>query len=116
MNKKENLKKECIAFILMPAYHKGPRQNIVDILYNNGPENEGNRYLTHSLHYPSTDPVLLKISDNNLNNDQKSKVKIIFVPCYLNGNDGIFIFRILIFYGFAFRFFRHIMNHGLHSA
>ncbi len=27
---------------------------------------------------------------NNIHNDQKSKVKIIFVPCYLNGNDGIF--------------------------
>jgi phosphorylase/glycogen(starch) synthase len=90
MNKKDNLKKECVAFILMPAYHKGPRQEIVDILYNEGPENGGNRYLTHSLHYPATDPILHRISANDLNNDQKSKVKIIFVPCYLNGNDGIF--------------------------
>jgi glycogen phosphorylase/synthase len=90
MNKKDNLKKECVAFILMPAYHKGPRPEIVDILYNNGPENGGSRFLTHNLHYASTDPVLLKISANNLNNDQKSKVKIIFVPSYLNGNDGIF--------------------------
>ena len=30
------------------------------------------------------------MAENNLTNDQKSKVKIIFVPCYLNGNDGIF--------------------------
>ena len=74
----------------MPAYHKGPRQDIIDILYNNGPGNGGNRYLTHSLHYPLTDPVLQRIAANNLNNDQKSKVKIIFVPSYLNGNDGIF--------------------------
>jgi glycogen phosphorylase/synthase len=39
---------------------------------------------------PSSDPILLKIAENNLLNDQKSKVKILFVPCYLNGNDGIF--------------------------
>ena len=90
LQKKENIKKECIAFFLIPAYHKGPRQDIMDILYNNGPGNGGDRYLTHSLHYPSTDPVLQKVVANNLNNDQKSKVKIIFVPCYLNGNDGIF--------------------------
>ena len=50
----------------------------------------GDRYLTHSLHYPSSDPVLQRIIDNHLDNDQKSKVKIIFVPSYLNGNDGIF--------------------------
>lgn len=90
LNKKDNINKECVAFILMPAYHKGPRQDIIDILYDNGPVNGGDRYLTHSLHYPSTDPILQRVNANNLNNDQKSKVKIIFVPSYLNGNDGIF--------------------------
>jgi len=90
LNKKDNPSKECIAFILMPAYHKGPRQDIVDILNNNATTNGGDRYLTHSLHYPSDDPVLQRISANNLQNDQKSKVKIIFAPSYLNGNDGIF--------------------------
>ncbi|MEI8224478.1 MAG: alpha-glucan family phosphorylase [Bacteroidota bacterium] len=90
LNKKDSIKKECVAFILMPAYHKGPRQDIVDILYHNGPGNGGDRYLTHSLHYPLTDPVLQKIAVNNLHNNQNSKVKIIFVPSYLNGNDGIF--------------------------
>ena len=90
LQKKDAIKKECVAFILMPAYHKGPRQDIIDILNNNGAVNSGDKYLTHSLHYPSTDPVLLRVTDNNLNNDQKSKVKIIFAPSYLNGNDGIF--------------------------
>ena len=37
LKKKDNIEKECVAFILMPAYHKGPRQDIIDILYNNGP-------------------------------------------------------------------------------
>jgi phosphorylase/glycogen(starch) synthase len=88
--KKDKVQKECIAFILMPAYHKGPRQDIIDFLYNKGAANSGDRFLTHSLHYPSTDPILQRIAANNLNNDQKSQVKIIFVPSYLNGNDGIF--------------------------
>jgi phosphorylase/glycogen(starch) synthase len=90
LQKTDALGKECIAFILIPAYHKGPRQDIVDILNNNGQENGGDKYLTHSLHYPSTDPVLQRAIANNLSNDQKSEVKIIFVPSYLNGNDGIF--------------------------
>jgi glycogen phosphorylase/synthase len=90
LNRDDKITKECVAFILMPAYHKGPRQDIIDILYNGGPENGGDRYLTHSLHYPSTDPILLKIIENNLYNGPKAKVKIIFVPSYLNGDDGIF--------------------------
>ncbi len=90
LQKKGGIDKECVAFILMPAYHKGPRQDIIDILNKDGSGNTGDRYLTHSLHYPTTDPILKRILENQLDNDQSSKVKIIFVPSYLNGNDGIF--------------------------
>jgi len=90
LKKSDALTKDCIAFILMPGYHKGPRQDIADILNNTGSGNSGDKYLTHSLHYPSSDPVLQRIIENNLSNDKDSRVKIIFVPSYLNGNDGIF--------------------------
>jgi phosphorylase/glycogen(starch) synthase len=90
LNRGNTLSKECVAFLLMPAYHKGPRQDLIDYLYNNGPINGIDRFLTHCLHYPSSDPILQKINENSLLNDQQSKVKIIFVPSYLNGNDGIF--------------------------
>lgn len=90
LNRQDSTKRECVAFILMPAYHKGPRQDLVDYLYNNGQLNSDERYLTHYLHYPASDPVLERIEANGLNNDKDSKVRIIFVPSYLNGNDGIF--------------------------
>lgn len=90
LNRSGNLDKECVAFILIPAYHKGPRQDIIDYLYNNGPINGVDRFLTHCLHYPANDPVLQRINANGLQNNRESKVKIIFVPSYLNGNDGIF--------------------------
>src|SRR5512133_2377092 len=57
LQKDNKSSRECIAFILIPAYHKGPRQDIIDIIYNKGPVNTGDKYLTHSLHYPLTDPV-----------------------------------------------------------
>ena len=90
LNKEEKLDRECVAFLLMPAYHRGPREDLIDILYNNGSPNGVDRYLTHCLHYPSSDPVLGNISRNGLTNEKKEKVKIIFAPSYLNGNDGIF--------------------------
>jgi phosphorylase/glycogen(starch) synthase len=82
--------KECVAFILVPAYHKGPRQDIIEAIGNKEVKNGGDRYLTHSLHYPMTDPVLQRLAVNNITNSKESKVKVIFVPSYLNGNDGIF--------------------------
>jgi phosphorylase/glycogen(starch) synthase len=90
VQKKDDISKDCVAFILIPAYHKGPRQDIIDVLYNNGPANGGDKYLTHSLHYQASDPILQRIIANQLDNSEGSRVKIIFVPSYLNGNDGIF--------------------------
>lgn len=87
---KNQLARQCVAFILMPAYHKGPRQDLVEFLYNNGPVNGIDKYLTHCLHYPESDPVLQSINTNGLGNRKEDIVKIIFVPSYLNGNDGIF--------------------------
>ncbi|MGA1977369.1 MAG: alpha-glucan family phosphorylase [Bacteroidales bacterium] len=90
LKKQDKLKKTLVAFIMMPAYHKGPRQDLIDVLYNNGTAGGNDKYLTHSLHYPSTDPILQRIAANNLLNDQGSQVNVIFAPSYLNGNDGIF--------------------------
>lgn len=90
LNKKDNISRECVAFLLIPAYHMGPRQEIVEALYENGPVTGSEKFLTHKLHYPDADPVLQRITKDGLTNDPESKVKVIFVPSYLNGNDGIF--------------------------
>jgi len=90
LNKANSLSRDCVTFILIPAYHKGPRQDLIDILYNNGQFNGNDKYLTHSLHYPASDPVLQSIKTNELTNEKVAKVKIIFAPSYLNVNDGIF--------------------------
>jgi phosphorylase/glycogen(starch) synthase len=90
LKRKDKLAKECVAFVLIPAYHKGPREDVAEFLYDNGPIPAGDKYLTHNLHYPSADPVIQRIIANGLSNEHESGVKIIFVPSYLNGDDGIF--------------------------
>ncbi|HQG76999.1 MAG TPA: alpha-glucan family phosphorylase [Bacteroidales bacterium] len=90
LNTKDNLKKECIAFILIPAYHRGPREDLIDVLNDNGQARGDEKYLTHYLHYPESDPILNNIKHKDITNSRESRVKIIFVPSYLNGNDGIF--------------------------
>lgn len=90
LNRDEDLDKECVAFALIPAYHRGARQDIVNYLYGSGEAPLSDRYLTHYLHYPESDPLLNEVKLKGLTNSKESKVKIIFVPSYLNGNDGIF--------------------------
>ena len=45
---------------------------------------------THFLQDSANDPVINGLKKYKLNNHPDSKVKVIFVPVYLNGHDGIF--------------------------
>ena len=86
-----NLKREIIAYILVPAAHTQPREEIMSAL-----SNRESRYAaasplsTHYLQEQDHDQIYQKIAKCNLKNDAKSPVKIIYVPSRLDGNDGLF--------------------------
>ncbi|MGD2035054.1 MAG: alpha-glucan family phosphorylase [Bacteroidales bacterium] len=46
--------------------------------------------MTHYLHDPELDPILKQLNKLKFTNDKKEKIKLIYVPSYLNGLDGIF--------------------------
>ncbi|MBI9037273.1 MAG: alpha-glucan family phosphorylase [Bacteroidales bacterium] len=91
LNSNKKPDRDIIAFICVPAGNFGPDNNLLErikkIDYSNPVSNQ---YLTHRLIYAENDPVLEYIKKNNLNNSPEDNVKIIFVPAYLNGNDGVF--------------------------
>ncbi len=89
LNKKE-LSKQVLAFILIPANHYGPRKDLIEALNSGQLLGTNVSCLTHNLHNPEYDPILKRLAANGLNNEKSGKVKVIFVPSYLNGNDGIF--------------------------
>ena len=91
LSENPSLEKEIVVFIMVPAYIKGARLDLATSLQN--PEmkfNSSNRFTTHDLHDYYTDPVMSTIHWFHFTNQQTQKVKIIFVPSYLNGADGIF--------------------------
>jgi phosphorylase/glycogen(starch) synthase len=90
VNQSPELKKQIIAFILIPANHYGPRKDLVNKLKGQDFEPCNGCTLTHNLHYAEHDPILNRISEMKLYNTPESKVKVVFVPSYLNGDDGIF--------------------------
>ena len=93
LNKCPDLKREVLAFILIPAGHHGPRKDVFKNLVEKENENIvvlSNTHITHYLNEPESDPILNRFKSAGLLNSSNDKVKIFFVPCYLNGNDGIF--------------------------
>ena len=90
LKKKQALNREVIAFVFIPANHYGARKDLQSILNNPDEKNTNGRILTHNLHDADYDPTLREIGNSGLNNQTDEKVKVIFVPCYLYGDDGIF--------------------------
>ncbi len=80
-----------LAVIAVPSYHHGPRLDLIQRV--SGADIQGNGIhtaLTHMLHQPENDQVLRKINNQVNINKPDGNVFVMFVPTYLNGNDGIF--------------------------
>jgi glycogen phosphorylase/synthase len=91
VNKNPEFNKNILAYVMVPAGHAGYYENVKERLQNGNTEKQATgELLTHILLHPYSDPVLKRATESGLNNRPEDKVKIIFVPCYLDGNDGIF--------------------------
>lgn len=92
LEKIKQLEKDVIAFIMVPAWISGPRTELQERLKHNKMPNTplNYPYVTHWLRNMNHDSVLNQINYLGMTNKKEDKVKIIFVPSYLNGNDGIF--------------------------
>ena len=86
-----DLKKKVLAFIEVPGWVGEPRKDLQDRL------EEAKTYdtplevpmITHWLHNMSHDNVLNMMKYYDMHNRKDEQVKVIFLPCYLDGQDGI---------------------------
>ncbi|MCM8873241.1 MAG: glycosyltransferase [Paludibacteraceae bacterium] len=87
----ERPEKEVVGFIMVPSFVKGPREHLQKALKTKG-KNDAlpMNFITHHLHEPGNDAILNAIRWYGFPNRQEDKVKIIYIPSYLNGTDGIF--------------------------
>ena len=89
----KELKKKVVAFIEVPGWVGEPRKDLQERLQNNKncqfstpldvPQ------VTHWLHNMSHDNVLSMMKYYDMHNRKDEMVKVIFLPCYLDGKDGI---------------------------
>jgi phosphorylase/glycogen(starch) synthase len=90
LNRNKNCTGQAVAFFLIPANHYGPRRDLLELLNGKGKKTLAEKHLTHDLHYSEHDQILNRIRENGLGNSSEDSVKVVFVPSYLNGNDGVF--------------------------
>ncbi len=90
--RESSLNKKVLAFIDVPGWVGEPRQDLIDRLKS------GRKFdtplhvpmITHWLHNMSHDNVLDMLKYLDMQNRRDDNVKLIFLPSYLNGDDGIF--------------------------
>ncbi len=85
------LSKEVLAFIEVPGWMFAPRLDLQERLAENKTFDTPLIFpqLTHWLHEPQNDNVLNTCAWLDLQNRVGDKVTVIFIPCYLDGQDGI---------------------------
>ena len=86
-----DLKKKVLAFIEVPGWVGEPRKDLQERLGENKIYTESLEVpqVTHWLHNMGHDNVLNMMKYYDMHNRHEENVKVIFLPCYLDGNDGI---------------------------
>jgi hypothetical protein len=88
----ELVSQKVLALIEVPCWTKEPRQDLLARL-NGTDKSEGGLHtpmITHDLHNLNEDRILCLIKQLGLWNTKNDAVKVVLVPCYLEGADGIF--------------------------
>ncbi|MBO4529914.1 MAG: glycogen/starch synthase [Paludibacteraceae bacterium] len=86
-----SFKREIVAFILVPGWNMGARKDLQQKLSD--PEAKFHVYrkiITHEIYNFMDDKILHTMRMFHFDNEQNQNVKVILVPSYLNGDDGIF--------------------------
>ncbi|MBE6176492.1 MAG: alpha-glucan family phosphorylase [Rikenellaceae bacterium] len=89
-----NIDRDVLAVIAVPAATIGAREDLVQHLENSESaiDPAQKRFLTHNLESEAWDQVTQSIEGSILSTSA-SRVKVLFIPTYLNGEDGVFNMR-----------------------
>lgn len=90
-----DINREIIAFVMSPGWVDTPRVDLLERMQENKEYTTPlfDPIVTHNLHNYDSDNVINQMHWLGLSNHRDSKVKIIFIPSYLTGNDGLLNMR-----------------------
>ena len=86
-----DVSRQMVAFVLVPSWSDEPRRDLVMAMGKSGKVDAlEDPVITHTLHDYSQDTIYNRIQYLGMHNAVADNVDIVYVPCYLNGTDGIF--------------------------
>lgn len=80
IKEQNNSDKDIVAFLFVPAWQRGIQD----------PARRTDNMTTHILYNPQGDPIMHTLQYLAIRNREEDKVKVIFVPSFLDENDGVF--------------------------
>lgn len=86
----QTTERKILAFVMVPAWSDKSRQDLAHAMNTGSSGRLGDPVITHTLHNYDSDAVLSRIHGLGFTNDSTAVASTIYVPCYLNGHDGIF--------------------------
>ena len=92
LNRDKSLKKNVLAVVSVPSWVGEAREDLLQRLKDRETKFTTPLecpFITHWLHNMTHDQVLDMLKYLGMGNRPEDKVKVVFVPCYLNGRDGI---------------------------
>ena len=87
----KDLNRNVLAFIEVPGWVGEPRPDLIERIKSGKSFDTPLEVpqITHWLHEMSHDNTLGMMKYFDMHNHKNDKVKVIFLPCYLDGNDGV---------------------------
>lgn len=85
--------RRLLIYILVPAWSKAPRADLQAAIAADPAKQSAplaDPVITHTLNNPGEDAIINRIHSLGFGQNPDSDVHVVYVPCYLNGNDGIF--------------------------
>ena len=85
--------RDIIALVLVPAWVSHPDEILLNCKVKQTKDNPhrapSTDYITHFLHNMDSDSVAQRIRTMEIEGKLNNKVNVIYIPCYLDGQDGI---------------------------
>ena len=86
-----NPEREIVAFIMVPGWVKEVRADVLERYQSDATYNKGlsDAVFTHAVYNYYEDVILNRIHQLGFQNQKDDRVKVIYIPSYLNGDDGL---------------------------
>ncbi len=79
-----------VCMVMVPAWSRNARPELVDAINKESVNGIADPVITHELNNYDSDPIIGSIHRLGFENKPSDKLLMIYVPCYLDGTDGLF--------------------------